>query len=385
MKLHNLVATTCVALCTAAHAQDRLYVLDSSPQATAQLIELDPTTATPLATYSITGHEALFGGLARDAAGDLYSIDGYNDPNSDRTFRIDPNSGAGTVVGDTGFNWNFRSVTVNPVDDQLYGWTDNRLYRIDKVTGMGTLAVNVTGAGLDQGTAFAISAAGVGYLTDIGNNSLLRVDLTTGAATLLGDLNIGSLWFNDIDFDGAGNLWGVHETGGIYRIDIAAATATLVHSTPTYSGLAFARGGIGASYCGPAVANSTGVPAELGANGSAFVAMNSFTLEAEHLPLSTFGFFLASRTMGLTANPGGSQGILCLGGAIGRFIGPGQIQSSGATGHIELSPSLAALPTPNGLVPAVAGDTWHFQAWYRDSVQGAATSNFTDGLTVTWQ
>ena len=40
MKLHSLVATTCLALGATAYAQDRLYVLDSSPQATAQLIEV---------------------------------------------------------------------------------------------------------------------------------------------------------------------------------------------------------------------------------------------------------------------------------------------------------------------------------------------------------
>ena len=44
-----------------------------------------------------------------------------------------------------------------------------------------------------------------------------------------------------------------------------------------------------------------------------------------------------------------------------------------------------ALPTPGGLVAATAGQTWNFQAWYRDAVGGTATSNFTDGLAVTWQ
>jgi hypothetical protein len=29
------------------------------------------------------------------------------------------------------------------------------------------------------------------------------------------------------------------------------------------------------------------------------------------------------------------------------------------------------------------GDTWNFQAWYRDSDgMGGATSNFTDGLSI---
>ena len=375
-----------VALVGAVSAQDRLFVLDSSPQSAAELIELDLATAIPINASPIVGHEALFGGLALDAAGDLYSIDGYNDSFSDRTFRIDRNTGVGVVVGDTNFNWNFRSVAVNPVDDMLYGWTDNRLYRLNKTTGAATLVANVSAPPfLDQGTAFAISAGGVGFITDIQDNSLFSVDLTTGAATLFGQLTTGSLWFNDLDFDSAGNLWGVHEAGGIYRISIIPPSATLVFSTPTYSGIAFDRGALGTRYCSPAVVNSTGVPAELGALGSLVVATNTLAVEAEHLPLSSFGYFLTSRTQGFVANPGGSTGNLCLGGAIGRFVGPGQIQSSGTTGEISLGIDLTALPSPTGPVAGVAGETWNFQAWYRDAVGGAATSNFTDGLALTLQ
>jgi hypothetical protein len=33
----------------------------------------------------------------------------------------------------------------------------------------------------------------------------------------------------------------------------------------------------------------------------------------------------------------------------------------------------------------VPGETWYFQAWHRDLVGGTATTNFTDGLEVTFQ
>jgi hypothetical protein len=42
-------------------------------------------------------------------------------------------------------------------------------------------------------------------------------------------------------------------------------------------------------------------------------------------------------------------------------------------------------PTPTGFVSVVAGESWSFQAWYRDSIGGVATSNFTDGLEVDFQ
>jgi len=102
------------------------------------------------------------------------------------------------------------------------------------------------------------------------------------------------------------------------------------------------------------------------------------------MPLNAFGFFLASRTQGAVNQPGGSQGVLCLGGAIGRYVGPGQIKNSGATGSFSLAIDNTRLPTPTGPVAGVVGETWNFQAWYRDAVGGTATSNFTNGLAVTW-
>ncbi|MEZ6014578.1 MAG: hypothetical protein R3F49_05650 [Planctomycetota bacterium] len=83
--------------------------------------------------------------------------------------------------------------------------------------------------------------------------------------------------------------------------------------------------------------------------------------------------------------PGGSRGTLCLSGAIGRYIGPGQILQANPTGGIALALDLLQHPTPNGFVQVTAGETWHFQAWYRDAFMGSATSNFTDGISVTAQ
>ena len=36
-------------------------------------------------------------------------------------------------------------------------------------------------------------------------------------------------------------------------------------------------------------------------------------------------------------------------------------------------------------ISIAAGETWNFQTWHRDSVGGIATSNFTNGLAVTFQ
>jgi hypothetical protein len=112
---------------------------------------------------------------------------------------------------------------------------------------------------------------------------------------------------------------------------------------------------------------------------------NNLRVTAASLPLQAFGYFLTSRTQGFVANPGGSQGNLCLGGSIGRYVGPGQIQSSGQSGFIALQLDLTNMPQPAGSVAVQVGQTWSFQSWYRDSIGGSATSNFTSGVAVTFQ
>ncbi len=144
-------------------------------------------------------------------------------------------------------------------------------------------------------------------------------------------------------------------------------------------------GSIGTRYCSPGSANSTGAPSSVEVTGSASVSQNNLALVAGDLPLNAFGFFLTSQAQGFVANPGGSQGNLCLGGSIGRYVGPGQILSSGAVGAFTLALDLTQTPTPTGLVAIAAGETWNFQAWHRDAVGGVATSNFTDGISVQFQ
>jgi len=137
---------------------------------------------------------------------------------------------------------------------------------------------------------------------------------------------------------------------------------------------------IGARYCTAAV-NSTGASALLGATGSAAAQQNDVTLRCTRMPQNAFSFFLTSATQGFVANPGGSQGNLCLSGGIGRYIGPGQVQNSGAAGEVALRINLNQHPTPTGLVSVAAGQTWNFQCWYRDA-NPTVTSNFSDGLAV---
>ena len=141
---------------------------------------------------------------------------------------------------------------------------------------------------------------------------------------------------------------------------------------------------LGDNYC-MANPNSTGATGAISAVGSPVAASNDVTLNASSLPNNAFGFFLTSQTQAFTMNPGGSSGNLCLGGQIGRYVGPGQIQNTGMAGEFSLVLDLTQTPQPTGFVSIQAGETWNFTAWHRDTSGTGATSNFTDGLENTFQ
>jgi hypothetical protein len=136
-------------------------------------------------------------------------------------------------------------------------------------------------------------------------------------------------------------------------------------------------------HCTPAIPNSTGQAGWLVASGSSIASANDLTLAAAGLPQEAFGFFLTSRDQGSIYPVGNSQGRLCLGGQIGRYVEPGQIKNSGATGSFSLALDLTAMAHPISPVAVIPGQTWYFQAWYRDA-NPMSTSNFTDGLGITF-
>lgn len=137
-------------------------------------------------------------------------------------------------------------------------------------------------------------------------------------------------------------------------------------------------GGIGTSYCGPAALNSTGAAAAMAMRGSTSAAINDLELMASDLPRLSIGYFVGSQSQGFAAAPGGSQGNLCLGGSIARFID--SAETAGADGEIRYHVDLASVPL-SPVVAVQAGESWSFQLWYRDA-NPQPTSNFTDGVEL---
>lgn len=142
---------------------------------------------------------------------------------------------------------------------------------------------------------------------------------------------------------------------------------------------------IGVDVCDPSVPNSTGASPLLRAFGSTDPAANDVVLFAAELPRQTFGIVAVSRTTGFQPGVGGGQGTLCLGTPLGRYAGPGQVQSTGALGRMSFRMDTSAIPEGAASVAVQPGESWTFQFWHRDIVQGAATSNLTAARTVTFQ
>ncbi|MEZ6016541.1 MAG: VCBS repeat-containing protein [Planctomycetota bacterium] len=139
---------------------------------------------------------------------------------------------------------------------------------------------------------------------------------------------------------------------------------------------------IGVHYCAPANIGSSGRAAVTRAYGATSVAENCFSLTVTALPVATFGYFIAGTAQTSFPAPG-SLGIICIGGAnVARFNAQDQILR-GPGGSVLVN--LAAIPG-NPPRPVMPGETWNFQCWFRDSTPaGAATSNFSDAVSVQFQ
>ena len=131
--------------------------------------------------------------------------------------------------------------------------------------------------------------------------------------------------------------------------------------------------------------NSTGRMGRIHVDGSVAVQAGNMQLAADQLPSQSFGYFILSRSHQLILPPGGLSHIVCLGGPIGRLVGPGQVLNSGAGGAVHLTIDPRQLPTPTGPVAAQAGETWYFQYWHRDSGPFMAGSVFTETAQVLFE
>lgn len=147
---------------------------------------------------------------------------------------------------------------------------------------------------------------------------------------------------------------------------------------------------LGSDVCGPAAWNSTGAGATLALNGFGFASTipgqdpAPLQAHANGLPTGSLTMLIVSREAGFAAQPGGSQGNLCLGGTIGRYALPSQLRTADAGGAASWNLDVSAIPNSTGTGPVAAGESLYFQAWFRDA-NPLPTSNFTTAVVETFE
>lgn len=179
-------------------------------------------------------------------------------------------------------------------------------------------------------------------------------------------------WAYDIELDGAGGAYVAMTEGAVAGYFNSMGTAVMLRLGPQ---------SLGREYCSPAAPNSTLAYADMRAEGSDLVDDNSVSLVVSELPANVPVMFMTDRLQGFGSNPLGGQGSLCLATTHGRFLGPGELQVADSDGTAALAIDLQRLPQGAGRVAALPGETWFFQAWYRDT-NPTRTSNFSDALSL---
>ncbi|MEZ6015153.1 MAG: hypothetical protein R3F49_08575 [Planctomycetota bacterium] len=367
-------------------AQNRLVGVDTSG---ASFYDIDIVTGARTLVGAITGAPGVVGALAYD---DTNGVMYLSSTSLDALYILDVNTLDATLVGpyNVGATVVMHGLEYVEATGKLYGHSSSLangadLFEIDTATGQAT-GIGASGT-LGFGSLAYVN--GTMYLSDTVGDQLMSIDLVTAAATAVGPFGVAGSVGIGFAYDPALGLYASDNvTDSLYTVDVTTGAATVIGAFGASNMISLefigaGSGTFGTPYC-TANANSTGATGAISGSGSLTAADNDVTLMAGDLPLNAFGFFLVAPNQGFNANPGGSQGNLCLSGNIGRYVGPGQVLNSGALGEFALILDLTQTPTPNGFISVMAGDTANFQAWYRDSVMGSATSNFTNGLEVTF-
>lgn len=183
------------------------------------------------------GHTLYAGDFARD--GTLYGLTFLNNQQGEPLYRqiISINEiGDTTIVGDiltalngeipTGLSYDFTT-------DQMYACTSNRLFQVDLINGTITEVGPITGT--SGGVIWLeIDNNGIAYSADIIDDSLYTIDLATGTATLVGQLNVPIGFAQDASVDPDTNILYMaafltsNGMGRMYEVNVSTGGATLL-------------------------------------------------------------------------------------------------------------------------------------------------------------
>ncbi|MFQ5864131.1 MAG: choice-of-anchor D domain-containing protein [bacterium] len=203
------------------------------------LLRIDPATGAAT-VIGATGLSAV-PGLAIDSNGRIFGAEA----STGKLYRIDAATGAATFATNPGLS--FLDGIAFDKNDNLYGVDVNRdLYKINPTTGAATLigntGENISGLAFDPTTGTLWASAG-GWNAVV-KDGIYTINKNTGAATLVGKTGLGG-GTPDLLCDKYGNLWAVKGGGRgpnkLIRINKSTGAGTVIGSTgvPSVSGLAF--------------------------------------------------------------------------------------------------------------------------------------------------
>ncbi len=247
-----------VATLSAAAGSASASILIGSDAEADMLVSIDPATGvrTPIGPLS----DPIVAGLAYDSTHDILYASSTSTGAGRNLLRVDYTTGAVAVIGPMG-QGGMHGIEYNPNRGVLYGVTNgysSKVWTLDITTGAATAVgtYSATPSAWLAGLAYDY-VNDVMYASDVLNYRLFRVDMDTGAITLVGPFNgpTGSKIGGGLAWD---PQWGLlatdtHADGAynddLYRIDPATGQATLIGSMGSGNmlGLAFVPGPGGAA------------------------------------------------------------------------------------------------------------------------------------------
>ena len=207
IKLFALAAVcTGIALSQAQAATPTLYESAyTGPGGAANFYSVDADTGAATLIGAIGFNQV--GAIDFDASGTLYAVGNRVSDGTQVLLKINRTTGAGTEIGATTLSANVQDISFRNSDGALYGYSSGSIYTFNITTGAATL-LGDTGDGFPSGNGLAFSPFDTLYKAD--NNSLWTIDQSTGAGTPLLSLSypVANSRANGMDFDNStGILW----------------------------------------------------------------------------------------------------------------------------------------------------------------------------------
>ena len=209
-------------------------------------VDFGAVSATFIGDHNVDG---FMEGLALSPGGQLFSTD-----SGGSFYSVNAGTGLATLIGDTG-RGNIEGLDFNGSTLLGVDFSDTpTVFSINLATGATTNVITALSA---TGSIRSMAVLDATHILIRGdgppnNNTLFRLDLTTGAVTALGTIASSGADFPGLDFLSDGLLYGMETDGTIYGIDPNTAATTPLGNTGDQVGLDRTGSGAGTAVPEPA-------------------------------------------------------------------------------------------------------------------------------------